>query len=184
LFTGALASGARSGELLGLSWNGVDFDGGVIHIRKSLKKTETGFELGDLKTFASRRAIDLGPRSLQVLREHRARQNAEALERGPRWDGYWNLVFSNLNGGPLDQTNVLRREFRPLLKLAAISETLRFHDLRRVCASIALSKGMDVVRVAKMLGHSSPTTTLSVYSHSMPGHGKPIAAALDSVIAG
>ena len=53
LFVLALATGARSGELLALRWSDVDLDEGVIHIRKSLKKTATGFELGDTKTLAS-----------------------------------------------------------------------------------------------------------------------------------
>ena len=184
LFTVALATGARSGELLALRWQDVDLDARVIHIRKSLKKMLHGFEIGDTKTSGSRRDIDLGPRSIQVLREHRARQNREILSLGSAWDESLGLVFANRIGGPLDQTNVLRREFRPLLRLAGLPETIRFHDLRHIFASLALSKGMDVVRVSAMLGHTSPATTLQVYSHALPGHGKPIAAVLDSVITG
>ncbi|MCZ6853258.1 MAG: tyrosine-type recombinase/integrase [Gammaproteobacteria bacterium] len=68
--------------------------------------------------------------------------------------------------------------------LVRLPVSIKFHDLRHIFASLALSKGMDVVRVSAMLGHSSPATTLEVYSHALPGHGKPVAAALDSVITG
>lgn len=182
LFTLALTTGARSGELLALRWQDVDLDQGIIRIRKSLKKAKHGFELGDTKTPASQRDIDLGARTIQVIREHRARQNQEALALGSAWDSSSGFVFANRVGGSLDQTNVLRREFRPLLKLAGLPQSIKFHDLRHIFASVALSKGMDLVRVSAMLGHSSPATTLAVYSHALPGHGKPIAAALDDVI--
>jgi len=182
LFTIALTTGARSGELLALRWSDIDLSTGVIRVRKSLLKIQQGFEVGETKTSASRRNIDIGANSVQALREHRRRQNQEALALGPAWQRNLDLVFANRIGGFLNQTNVLRREFRPLLKKAGLPESIRFHDLRHIFASTALSKGMDVVRVSAMLGHSSPATTLGVYSHAMPGHGKPIAVVMDSVI--
>ena len=184
LFILACTTGARSGELLALRWKDVDFENAVIHIRKSLKRTSNGFEMGDTKTASSHRDIDLGARTVQALREHRSRQNEASLALGSAWDSSMGLVFTNAVGGALDQTNVLKRHFRPLLKEAGLDTSLRFHDLRHIFASIALSRGMDVVRVSAMLGHSSPATTLSVYSHALPGHGKSIAAVLDTAIAG
>ena len=45
---------------------------------------------------------------------------------------------------------------------------IRFHDLRHTFASLLIANGEDVVRVSRLLGHSSPTTTLTVYSHMLP----------------
>ena len=42
---------------------------------------------------------------------------------------------------------------------------IRFHDLRHTCATIMLSKGENLVKVQKWLGHSSISTTANVYSH-------------------
>jgi len=184
LFILALATGARSGELLGLRWSDVDLDEGVGHIRKSLKKTATGCELGDTKTIGSERIVEIGPATVKLLVRHRARQDAEAIALGAAWDKTWNLTFANRIGRPLNRANVLHREFRPLIEKAGLPQSLRFHDLRHIFASLALSKGMDIVRVAAMLGHSSPATTLRTYSHAIPGSGRTVAAALDSVIAG
>jgi hypothetical protein len=45
---------------------------------------------------------------------------------------------------------------------------IRFHDLRHTAASLLLANGVDVVAVSRLLGHSSPIVTLSVYSHAIP----------------
>ena len=42
---------------------------------------------------------------------------------------------------------------------------IRFHDLRHTCTTIMLSKGENLVKVQKWLGHSNISTTANVYSH-------------------
>ncbi len=46
-----------------------------------------------------------------------------------------------------------------------------FHVLRHTYASIILEAGGSVVTLARWLGHSSPTITLSHYAHFMPEAG-------------
>lgn len=46
--------------------------------------------------------------------------------------------------------------------------TLKFHDIRHFAASNALPAGVLVTLVAARLGHSDPSVTLSVYSHTLP----------------
>lgn len=45
---------------------------------------------------------------------------------------------------------------------------VRLHDLRHYVATRLISKGVDPKTVANRLGHSSPATTLSIYSHFVP----------------
>jgi integrase len=48
----------------------------------------------------------------------------------------------------------------------------RFHDLRYVFASLTLADGVSIKEVQTLMGHSSPTVTLSVYARSMEGLGQ------------
>jgi integrase len=49
---------------------------------------------------------------------------------------------------------------------------IRLHDTRHTAASLMLAAGVPVKVVQEMLGHSSPTITLSIYAHTIPGMGR------------
>ena len=67
----------------------------------------------------------------------------------------------------MSNTNLLQRGFYPALRRAGLCK-IRFHDLRHTFASLLIANGEDIVRVSRLLGHSSPTVTLNVYSHILP----------------
>jgi hypothetical protein len=46
-----------------------------------------------------------------------------------------------------------------------------------------LSAGVDVASVARVLGHATPTTTLSIYAHAMPAAESPAVASIDERLA-
>ena len=77
------------------------------------------------------------------------------------------LVFPNLAGKPMSNTNLLQRGFYPALRRGGLRK-IRFHDLRHTFASLLIANGEDIVRVSRLLGHSSPTVTLNVYAHMLP----------------
>ena len=52
---------------------------------------------------------------------------------------------------------------------------IRFHDFRHTHASILISKGVDVVKVAKRLGHANAKITLETYAHLMPSENNDLA---------
>lgn len=45
---------------------------------------------------------------------------------------------------------------------------MRFHDLRHTAASIMLNRGIPVLIVSRILGHSKPSTTLDIFGHLIP----------------
>ncbi len=73
------------------------------------------------------------------------------------------------------------RHFKPLLKKAGLPD-IRFHDLRHTCATLLLAKGVHSKIVSEMLGHSSVSITLDVYSHVIPGLGEEEARAMDDLL--
>src|SRR6202008_371274 len=77
----------------------------------------------------------------------------------------------NEGGGPIEASNLTRRAFHPRLKKPGLP-TIRFHDLRHTCASLALAANIHPKVVSELLGHSQISITLDTYSHVMPNlHG-------------
>jgi len=75
------------------------------------------------------------------------------------------LPFSPDEGTPIDCHNLVGRHFKPALKKAGLSQTIRWHDLRHVYASFMISQGENIKYVQSQLGHSSPMVTLQIYAH-------------------
>jgi len=61
---------------------------------------------------------------------------------------------------------------------------IRLHDTRHTAASLMLASGVPVKVVSEMLGHASPTITLSIYAHVMPGMAEEAGAALSASLLG
>jgi integrase len=156
----ALLTGARVGELTALTWDDVNFSTGRLSIRRSLSwarlrgQKDTKPRFYEPKTKAGKRTIDLAPELVSALKPWKL-----ACPKGPL-----NLVFPNLDGSPRHRTTVAYCALRPALKAAGLRQ-VALHSLRHTCASALIMAGTDCLEVAKFLGHSSPTVTLSVYAH-------------------
>ncbi len=61
---------------------------------------------------------------------------------------------------------------------------IRLHDTRHTAASLMLASGVQVKVVSEMLGHSSPTITLSIYAHVLPGMAETAGEALSTSLLG
>jgi integrase len=160
----ALLCGLRRGEVLALRWEDVDFDRGVLMVRRSLEVTRAGLQLKETKTGGAR-AVAVPAQVLQLLRAHRRRQAEERLRAGPSWADH-GLVCPGRDGRPW-HPDALSWEFLRLAR--SLGLRLRFHDLRHAHASYLLRTGADVRTVAARLGHSTPTLTLNTYGHLVPG---------------
>lgn len=167
LFKTELFTGMRSGEILGLTWDCVDFNKGVIYVKKQLLRPRVkgeGYTYGTLKNDKPR-TIMPAPFVMQTLREHKRQQAQARLLVGSAWDdgGFPDLVFTNDLGKHLTQNSVRK------LLLAALAdagiEKHRFHDLRHTYAVNALRAGDDVKTVQGNLGHHSAAFTLDKYGH-------------------
>lgn len=132
LYTVAVSIGLREGEILGLRWEDIDLDRGMVRVRKQFQRIDGKPRLCDLKTESSRRDINLPPMLVAQLRAHRARQAEERLAC-PRWQD-WTLIFPSTVGTPLDPQNLMKR-FKALLAKADLPD-MRFHDLRHSCATL------------------------------------------------
>jgi integrase len=190
LFALALGSGMRQGELLGLQWPDIDFERGIVTVRRSLAQVNGQFIAKDPKSKQSRRTIKLPAFALAALREHRAAMLKEGNLDAP--------VFCTRTGQFIGKSNLIRQSFKPILRAANTKATeaaratdgeplllpdIRFHDLRHTHASILLAHGESIKAVSLRLGHSTVELTLRVYCHVLPGFDDALAERLEKVLA-
>lgn len=188
LFVLAITTGMREGELLALRWRDVDLEAGALEVRGTLQWiTGEGFSIGPPKTRRSRRRLELTPQAVGALRAHRARQGEEKVASGLEraWgDARWpDLVFTNEIGHPIDASNLVKRQFYPLLRRAGLP-VIRFHDLRHTCATLLLLQEVNPKIVSELLGHSSVGLTLDRYSHVLPSMRRAAADAMARALFG
>jgi integrase len=180
LYVLAITTGMRRGELLALRWRDVDFDQGVLHVSATLHFVQGGPVFAEPKTDYSRRQIALTVLALEKLKQHRLQQE-EIRKACSVWDDSLDLVFPNTIGKPMNPSNLVNREFGPLLKHAGLPH-IRFHDLRHTAATLMLKAGVPAKVVSEMLGHSHVSITLGVYSHVTPDMQQDAALAMNRIL--
>lgn len=179
LYTLAVTTGLRQGELLGLRWQDVDQDSGTLQVRRTLSRTKDGYVFGPPKTAKGKRSVRLTPGAVAALNAHRRRQNAERLAAG-NWPAP-ELIFPSKVGTPLSVETLTRWSFRPLLEKAGLPQ-IKFHALRHTAATLLLSGGVHPKVVQEMLGHSTISITLDTYSHVLPNMQETAVAAMRNAL--
>lgn len=158
LLATAVFTGMRSGELLGLTWEDVDFEGGFVRVEfQADRKTRARVAP---KTARAVRDVVLLPALGKLLREHKA---------ASRYSKPTDPVFASREGRPLHWRNVATRGVDKAADRAGLNREgvpkVTMHTFRRTFAShLILDLGMDPVRVSKQLGHSKPSVTQDVYA--------------------
>src|SRR5215470_2208357 len=158
----ALRTGMRLGELIGLQWGDVDFEGHFIEVRRTVKDGGQVFPPKNGKI----RRVDLSDQLAATLRQLLVDRKAETLRRG--WPAVPEWVFCSDARTPLHKSDFERRVFHKLLAKAGLRR-IRFHDLRHTFASRLLQNSDSPVYVKEQLGHSSIKITVDVYGHLVPG---------------
>jgi integrase len=164
----SLFAGTRRGEDLALRWGRLELDAKVLMVRESLEKTKKeGVQFRPPKTKASKRDISLPDIVVETLRAHRKRTLERRLLLGLGKLSDDDLVFPDWTGpspGTLPQDpNAFSAAWSRLA--AKFGLKVSFHELRHTHASQLIDEGVDIVKIAKRLGHGSPAITLSTYAH-------------------
>lgn len=177
LFHLALSTGMRRGELLGLSWQDIDFTRQHLTVSQNYVREVTGeWILGEPKTAAGHRVIPLAHDTLQVLQAHRREERQWFGKRQGK-----NPVFTRASGSRVDPNN-LGRLFRRLVGESGVTR-IRFHDLRHTAASLMIRQGIPAKVVSDRLGHANVAFTLSVYTHLYEDQRRSAALSMDQLLA-
>jgi integrase len=158
-----LITGARRGEVLGLKWLDVDFEGNKVHIcRNVLYSPDRGIYVGTPKTKTSVRFVTLPPETMKLLRQYRAWQASERLRLGEYYQDQ-GFIFAQDNGSPMhpDSVTTWLDRFSKRHDLPHINP----HAFRHTMASMLYFNGADSVSISKRLGHAQVSTTANIYAH-------------------
>lgn len=167
LYVVAVTAGLRQGELLGLKWEDLDCNRGVLQVKRTLSGIKSAQPIFSTpKTAKGKRPVELTAKAIEALQEHRKLQTVEQEDLAGLWRNY-GLVFPTRLGTPMSRHNLVTRHFKPLLKRATLPD-IRFHDLRHTAATLALAVGTNPKIVQEMLGHANIAITLDTYSHLLP----------------
>jgi integrase len=147
----ALGCGLRRGELLALTWDCIDWDQGLIRVKKTLQAfTGKGLVIGEPKSDSSRRVVampEFVQKTLADLLVHRSVVS--------------DYVFCTSHGTPFGPRNIVRH-FKAILKKAGLPSTIRLHDLRHTFVSLMLSQNVPPKDVQVMAGHADCSTTMNL----------------------
>lgn len=174
-------TGLREGEVLGLTWDCVDFEKGQLLINKqhNRAKGETEFHFSPLKN-SKIRTLTVADEVLNVLRRQQKLQTLWQYVAGDAWENDKNLVFTTELGRYVNN-KTLYMNYKRIMRKLGLSE-LRFHDLRHAYAVNSLRAGDDIKTVQENLGHSTASFTLSTYAHATPGMKKESANRMNDFI--
>jgi integrase len=163
--TVAATTGVRRGELLGITWEDVDTERGLLHVRHALSVVDGHAILKGTKTERPR-TLHLDARTVEAFREQRSRQDRWRQEAQAGWRNGWDLVFT-MEDGRYIHPNHFGVEFIRLVEAAPVPR-IRLHDLRHTHATLLLGEGVPIKVVSERLGHSEVSITLDVYAHCLP----------------
>lgn len=165
IFLVTLFTGMRRGEVLGLSWDAVDFKNGTITIQQQLCPGRQRGEQVYISTPKSGkpRTLTPAPFIMDILQRVRQEQFKNHFAVGLGWKNDWNLVFTQSDGKNIGFTQ-LKYNFKRVCEKIGRPD-FRFHDLRHTYAVTALQEGDNPKTVQEALGHSTVAFTLNVYAH-------------------
>ncbi|SFA56900.1 Site-specific recombinase XerD [Parageobacillus thermantarcticus] len=156
----AIATGARFSEILGLTWDCVDFKNRLITINKTWDYKYTN-DFADTKTYSSKRTIKIDVDTCKMLKELKKAQNEAAIKTGLRNEK--NLVFVNTKM-ELVSNNAVNKTLKMLCRKLGLKE-VTMHSLRHTHASMLLYRKANIKYISKRLGHKDIGITLQTYSH-------------------
>lgn len=183
LYKIALYTGIREGEILGLTWDCIDFKEKTLTIKQQLRKEQKkggAYYFSPPKNGKSRTLV-LPNAVLDLFYLQKKKQEQQMFDAGSLWKNR-GLIFSNQIGDFLSYRTVYDCFKRVVAKIGY--PEIRFHDLRHSYAVIAIKNGDDPKTVQGNLGHATAAFTLDVYTHVTSGMKQASADRMDRFISG
>lgn len=156
-----LQTGVRTGEMIGLKWEDVDFENRIIHIQRTMEyRYSVGeYRIGEPKSKSGYRDIPMTETCYQLLRkkeQERKNRKVSVIE-------YSDFVFLNRKGIPTKNSAYDAHLYKLADKIGI--EKFSMHTLRHTFATRCIEAGMKPKTLQQILGHSNISTTMNLYVH-------------------
>lgn len=196
-YTLSLYCGFRKGETLAIHWDDIDFVKREISITKSVGKVENGVAYKNPKTATSIRTVQFPAKVLPLLKQYRKEYNLKKFQMGDAWKGKGN-IFIQADGTLMGRSTpyqFFKRHLKKYNKWVKENEVeakmkgfeelpiIPLHGLRHSCATLLNYLNVNIIDIAKQLGHSKSSTTMDIYAHSFEEQNREIINKLDSYLA-
>lgn len=161
-------TGLRESELIGLTWDCVDFEKHTLRVYRQFVRIASGPDKGKMMYTplknGKERTITLTTTAMAVLQEAKRKQSEQRLRAGSSWHNEYNMIFTRSNG-MFVRFKTLYVHFKAIVKRMGRPE-VRFHDVRHTYATLSLQSHVDPKTLSEALGHATVAFTLDVYDHS------------------
>lgn len=162
----------------------IDFSNKEISIAKSVGKTESGFDYKEPKTQTSIRTVPFPEEVIALLKQYHIEYIQERFKHGTAWQGdleHGGNIFIQSDGKRMGHTTPYQYFVKHLHRynewvksnpVKAKAEGLEelpiipLHGLRHSCATLLNYLEVNIIDISKILGHSTPSTTMNIYAHS------------------
>ena len=154
--------GLRRSELLGLKWDSIDFENGMVLIRHTVCKMIVTVEKDKTKTQSSRRSFPMTEEARGIFLKAKAEEEENQRLFGKAYQKN-DYVFKRPDGRTF-APDYVTHHFSKMLERYGMPH-IRFHELRHSCASLLLNNGCGLKDVQEWMGHSDTQTTANIYGH-------------------
>ena len=185
-----IGSGCRVGEVIGLTWNDVDFDKNVVHINHAVgyikKDGKYRHVFKEPKSVAGNRTIPMLGQVREALLDQKDLQKIMGLEQ-PVMDGYTDFVFLSEVGTVFTRENIsaqIRQIIDEHNNEHPDSELPKFttHQLRHNFATRLCKSSSDLKAIQYILGHTDISLTMNTYADATASGVMDSMAALEGIV--
>lgn len=155
-------TGLRCGELLALRWQDVDTKKKSINVNatwvRTFKSGQPG-KRGTPKNISSYRDVQLDARSVKILQWFKADNARLRLWKHGTYTEH-GYIFASKTGFPMSILAI-----RDVLAKLDYPKHITTHVFRHTHVSLLTEMGVPLKAIMQRVGHSNPSTTLSIYTH-------------------
>ena len=162
-FVLSLVLGLRKGEVLGLTWELVDFETGELWVGEQLQRVRRQLLRRQVKTESSEAGLPVPDICITALKLRKEQQEQDREQHGDRWEET-GLVFTTRYGTPIESRNFNRSFDRWIDQLGLRRITV--HGTRKTCGTLLAALDVHPRVAMQILRHSQIAVTMEIYTEA------------------